>query len=363
MQQSNKVYMILTNGFDPDVRVYKEAKYLVEKNFDVTILCWDRRCEYIDKEEKILDGIKIKRFFIPSTPGTGLKQLIPYFKFMRSVKNYLKNKEYNYLHCHDFDGIVVGMATKKKKKKQIIFDMHEIYNNYAYAKNKIFKKIFNNIIKKVNYVIYVNNEQIKNIEKKEKLVFLPNYPEQCTYSPIDKVKANKIRINYIGSLRDYESLKALAEIGVQNQNIEIGLYGSGICYDKLKKEYKDTPVKIYGKYDGLKDSGEIYRNTDILYCSYNPSIENWKNAYPVKLYEAIITLTPIIVTKDTAVGELVEKYKIGEVIAYNNIDSIQEKICKIHDNYNYYINNLKNIYQKYQWKSIVNNLDIIYKER
>ena len=77
MQQSNKVYMILTNGFDPDVRVYKEAKYLVEKNFDVTILCWDRRCEYIDKEEEILDGIKIKRFFIPSTPGTGLKQLIP----------------------------------------------------------------------------------------------------------------------------------------------------------------------------------------------------------------------------------------------------------------------------------------------
>ena len=51
MQQSNKVYMILTNGFDPDVRVYKEAKYLVEKNFEVTILCWDRRCEYIDKEE------------------------------------------------------------------------------------------------------------------------------------------------------------------------------------------------------------------------------------------------------------------------------------------------------------------------
>ena len=68
MQKSNKVYMILTNGFDPDVRVYKEAKYLVEKNFEVTILCWDRRCEYIDKKEEILDGIKIKRFFIPSTP-------------------------------------------------------------------------------------------------------------------------------------------------------------------------------------------------------------------------------------------------------------------------------------------------------
>ena len=34
--------MLLTNGFDPDVRVYKEALYLVGRGFSVTVLCWDR---------------------------------------------------------------------------------------------------------------------------------------------------------------------------------------------------------------------------------------------------------------------------------------------------------------------------------
>lgn len=39
----------------------------------------------------------------------------------------------------------------------------------------------------------------------------------------------------------------------------------GICYDKLKKEYKDTPVKIYGKYDGLKMIVERYIEIQISY--------------------------------------------------------------------------------------------------
>ena len=44
-----KVIMILTNGFAPDLRVYKEAKYLAQKCNEVEILCWDRENKYIDK--------------------------------------------------------------------------------------------------------------------------------------------------------------------------------------------------------------------------------------------------------------------------------------------------------------------------
>lgn len=361
--KKNKVYMILTNGFDPDVRVYKEAKYLVEQNYEVTILCWDRKCEYKNKPEEILDGMKIKRFFIPSVPGTGMRQLIPYFKFIINIKRYLRNKECGYLHCHDFDGIVAGLLSKKQIHKQIIFDMHEIYNNYSYAKNNIFKFIFNSVIKKANYIIYVNDEQIKEIKDKSKLVYLPNYPEEKDYLPYKKSKNKKVRINYIGSLRDYNSLKALAEIGIQDTRIEVGLYGIGVCYEKLKEEYENTHIKIYGKYDGLKESGEIYRNTDILYCSYNPEIKNWKNAYPVKLYESIITSTPIIVSKDTVAGDFVRNNNIGEEVEYSNIDSIKNKIYKIIENFNEYTSNISSICKKYHWSSIAKNLNTIYKEQ
>lgn len=360
MKDSKQVYMILTNGFDPDVRVYKEAKYLVNEGFNVTILCWDRKCEFQEKTEEMIDNIKIKRFHILSQPGTGLRQIFPYFKFIKVARRYLKDKKYTYLHCHDFDGIIVGLFTKNKKEKKIIFDMHEIYNNYAYAKNIFFHKFFKYVLNKVNYIIYVNEEQIKEIERIDKLVFLPNYPQKEAYMPITKTQSKKIRVNYIGSLRDYNSLKSLAETSMQNENLEIGLYGTGICYEQLREEYKDSSVKIYGKYDGINESGEIYRNTDILYCSYNPNVENWRNAYPVKLYEAIITLTPIIVTENTVVGDFVNKNKVGAVVEYNNIDSIKKAILQVKNNYQTYVNNLRKISDKYKWEEIVKKMAIIY---
>ena len=363
MDSSNKVYMILTNGFDPDVRVYKEAKYLENKGFDIEIICWDRKGDYVDRKEEVLDGIKIKRFCILSKPGSGMKQLIPFMKFIKSVRKYLENNDYSYLHCHDFDGMMVGSFTKGKKDKTIIFDMHEIYKNYSYAKNHVFDFILNKYLKKSKYIIYVNDEQIKDMKNtlKGKMVFLPNYPEEKIYISIKKNLSNKTRVNYIGSLRDYKSLDTLSKIGVRDENLKIGLYGMGVCYEKLYEMYKNTNVEIYGKYDGIKDSGEIYRNTDILYCSYNPEVKNWKTAYPVKLFESIITLTPIIVSEDTEVSNFVKANAIGESIQYGNEDSIINAINKIKTHYEEYVENIKKIANDYKWEKIVRNLDRIYK--
>lgn len=363
MSSSKKIYMILTNGFDPDVRVYKEAKYLVTEGFNVEIICWDRKCEYVDRNEEVIDGINIKRFCIPSKPGTGMKQIIPYIKFIKNTRKYLKDKEYSYLHCHDFDGIVVGMFTKNKKKTKIIFDMHEIYKNYSYARNIFFDFVFNKILKKSDYIIHVNEAQIEGMKStiKEKTVFLPNYPESKVYEPIEKNASEKIRVNYIGALRDYESLNSLAKLNNNDKNIEVGLYGTGVCYDKLKEQYQGSNVKVYGKYNGITESGEIYRNTDILYCSYNPQIKNWKTSYPVKLFESIVTLTPVIVTENTVSGDFVEKYGIGKTIKYGDTESIINAILDIKQSYDMYVENIKNISDNYKWKNVVKNLKKVYK--
>ncbi len=362
MNNSKKVYMVLTNGFDPDVRVYKEAKYLVEKGFEVEILCWDRKGDYKEKTEEKIDGIKITRFEIPSIPGSGMKQIIPFLNFVKCVRKHLKDKEYGYLHCHDFDGIIVGICTKRVKKIKLIFDMHEIYDHYAYADNKIFNIVFNKILNTVNYVIYVNEKQIQNLtdNQKTKLIYLPNYPEKSTYTPIEKTKSSKPRINYIGSVRDYDSLNNLMKIANECDEVVTGIYGTGVCIDKLKENNKNQKTKLYGKYDGIRDSGDIYRNTDILYCSYNPNISNWNNAYPVKLFEAIVTLTPIIVSKNTVAGDFVLKNKIGEVIEYNNVESLKKAIFKVNNNYLNYIESLKKICDTYKWEEIVKNLKDIY---
>ena len=130
-------------------------------------------------------------------------------------------------------------------------------------------------------------------------------------------------------------------------------------YERIKNESTDK-IKIYGKFDGVNDISEIYRNTDILYCAYNPQNYNYKTSYPVKFYEAIITQTPMIVSKNTKIEKLVIKDKIGEVIEYANEESIQNAINKITDNYERYIINIKKISEEYQWNNIKDNLKTVY---
>lgn len=369
MNENKKVYMILTNGFDPDVRVYKEAKYLASIGYLVEILCWDRKCEYLDRQEEEKDGFIIKRFPIKSTPGTGMKQLLKFIKFSIQVKKYLKNKKYEYLHCHDFDGILVGLYVKSLKRKNMIFDMHEIYEGMSYSKMKIFKKLFNYSIKKSDYVIYVNNQQLINIERqqnlidKNKLIFLPNYPEEEDYIPVQKNKSEQIRINYIGAIRDYTALKTLIDVGNKNLNFKIGLYGNGVKQKELSMLKHTKNVSFYGKYDGIKEISEIYRNTDILYCVYDPQNYNWKTSFPVKFYESIITATPVIVAKNTDIENFVKINKNGESVEYGNAQELEKTITKIIDNYNDYEKNIQIIKHKYTWKDVEKNLDMIYRKQ
>ena len=366
---SKKVYMILTNGFDPDVRVYKEAKYLVEKEYDVEILCWDRKCEYKEKTEEIIDGIKIKRFHILSQPGTGMKQLGAYLKFMINISKYLKKEKCFYLHCHDLDGAIVGYITSTfKPKVKFVFDMHELYTTeeFSYGKFKIIIKVLINQIYKRSYkIIYVNEEQVLTIsnKNKNKLIYLPNYPEICNYMPIEKEKNNKCRINYVGAIRDYDSLKALIDLGKKQIEYSIGLYGTGTAYGQIKEMRLPPNIMLYGQYNGITDIAEIYRKTDILFCSYNPNNYNWKIAYPVKFFESIITMTPIIVSEGTKVAEFVKDNKIGEAVRYGDSKSICAAIERIEKRYEEYVKNIRKISDMYKWEKIVDRLSSVYKEK
>lgn len=361
-----KVKMILTNRSDPDVRVYKEAKYLVEKGFDVEILCWDRENEYKDKEVELLDGIKIKRFFPFAQYGTGLKQLKAFLKFSLECKEYLKNEEYEYLHCHDLDGIIVGYFARKNNVK-LIFDMHEFYevNGKKQKIRYLVRLIVNFLQTKSSFIVYVNDLQTKVMLKKNKskLIYLPNYPERNNYIGSEKTNSDKLRISYIGAVRQYNELKNLMDACKEIEDVEIYIHGAGVAYKKLndiKNNYKN--VNVTGKYD-FTDSARLYSETDILYALYPTTSIQYLTSYPVKLFEAIITKTPIIVSKGTVLETFINNHGIGFVVDGSKIEEIKELIEFINNNRDLLEEkekNLEKIQYDYSWDEVVRNLDKVY---
>lgn len=361
-----KVKMILTNRFDPDVRVYKEAKYLAENGFDVEILCWDRENEYKDREVEFLDGIKIKRLFPYAKYGTGLKQLKSFYKFILECKEYLKYEEYDYLHCHDLDGVIAGYISKSKGSK-LIFDMHEFYevNGKKQKIRYLVRSIVKFFQKKSDAIVYVNELQTSVIanKNKSKLIYLPNYPERANYIGSDKTNSDKLRISYIGAVRQFDQLKKLMDACKDIQNVDISIHGAGVAYKELneiKNNYAN--VKVTGKYD-FTESAKLYSKSDILYVIYPTTSLQYLTSYPVKLFEAIITKTPIIVGRGTVLEEFVDKHSFGFVVDGDNTDEIRELVNYINDNRDLLKQkerSLEKIQYDYSWDEVVKNLDEIF---
>ena len=185
-----KIAMVLTNAFNPDVRVYKEARYFVEQGHEVTVYAWDRKCECKEYEE--VDGIKVKRIQVESVAGSGAKQILPSIKFMNKLKKILNKSEYDILYCHDLDGAIAGYFVGNKKTT-FVFDMHEVYDKYFYYEIPLLgKRLFKKMISHSKYIVYENERQIVGFDEEttNKCIFIPNYPIKTMYIHAYYIKIN-----------------------------------------------------------------------------------------------------------------------------------------------------------------------------
>lgn len=371
MCSQRKVIMLLTNSFDPDVRVYKEAKFLTEQGFLVTILCWDKDLKKNYPKVEIVDKIEIVRFKIPSVAGSGKKQIPAYIKYILSCKKYLKNHNCNYLHCNDLDGAIAGIISRFKKTP-IVFDMHEYYSSVNFKKDSILKMVTLFLLRKSYAGIYENAAYLDPYFKSVhyKLYPLKNYPDKDMVEYRPKTYSEKFRVAYHGVVRtQLPEFTALFEAASQLSNVRVDINGGGISLPdlkKLEKQYKDVAdVHVNGPYDGTKESSILYENTDALFCGYSPNNPNYQgDAEVVKFYEAIYTGTPMIMTESTGMAKKINEKGFGVTCDTRDASEIREAIKKLMDDRTFWCqcskNELNNAY-KYDWSEAVKILNYIYK--
>lgn len=365
---NKNVLIILTNGFEPDLRTFKEAKYLVERGFRVRILCWDRENRHLDKKTEILDGIQIKRFFPYAQYGTGLKQIVPYFRFIVESRRYVRSlKGKWYCHCADLDGMITGMFSCPRKRMKLVFDMREFYESGSLVRFRYLIRILVRLLQNRCYkVIYLNDLQKKYVSEKNigKLVYLPNYPEKNKFQNINKTSSEKIRVSFIGYVRHEKQLKALIDAADRfRDTVDIYIHGRGVCCETLREYAKNhSNCVITGDFNH-DEIENLYNHTDLLYCVYDVRDDNDRNAYPTKFFESIITKTPMIVASDTVIARFCEDKQIGFSLGTDyekGLIEIFDTITKERDILKQMAENEAEMQNEYLWEQVVTNLDDIY---
>jgi len=348
--------MILTNPFNPDVRVYKEAIYLTQNGAEVDILCWDRRKGAPAQETEVVDGITVTRFGSYSVAGTGVRQIPAFVRFIRQVRRYLKQKPYDYYHLHDLDGGITGMFALPKGARYV-FDMREYYEVRNKLKSLVFRRIVLHVIGKSIASLYENDIYLAPPygKYKEKLFSLKNYPDHDLLQRREKTPSPVFRIGYHGAVRgQIAQFAALFEAVKGKPDLRVDVNGSGVDYEQLLEMSKGYDnVHVNGAYDGIRESTALYENTDVLFCGYDKHVPNHqKEAEAIKFFEAIVTATPMIMQCDIGMGDKVVSRGYGLAVETDNAQEIQGAIVRFMTD--------KALYQRCQENEIKDGIQLPY---
>uniref|UniRef100_UPI004047BF6E glycosyltransferase n=1 Tax=Algoriphagus sp. TaxID=1872435 RepID=UPI004047BF6E len=126
----NKVLSIVFNEFKNDNRVSNQAVSLEKNEFDVTILGIRLQKETNVYEE--LGSVKIYRIsrifgsnFFYSIPF--IRKLIKVIRFNIEFYSFIKNFDFDFVHCHDLNTLEYGFFAKVicGKRIKLVYDAHE----------------------------------------------------------------------------------------------------------------------------------------------------------------------------------------------------------------------------------------------
>lgn len=369
--------MVLSNSFGPDLRVYKEAKSLMNKGHRVTIIAWDRECKYRKTEN--FDGILVKRFHIRASYGTGVLKLDKLVLFLIYAARLIKSGQFDYVHCHDLDTLPVGVYFKLFCTKSVIYDAHENFSKMILMSSPHFLSYAVMLLERlfINFVdsIIVASTAFGNelIEKTEKPVTvignwqdLPNLDSRTVREIRNRIKGKyHLLITYIGGLDKSRSLIPMMQAMKAFKEFKFAIYGNGVQRNVIRQ--MAAGMKNVSFMGTIPQEMVTYYTaaSDVIYyvMDYSSAIANY-NA-PNSLGFALVNGCAVIASNNGELGLIVQNEGCGVVVRDNSVQAIQGaleilrnkgKLAQIKRNALIAGKN------KYNWSNMAHKLIMVYDE-
>ena len=371
--------MILTNGFNPDPRVLREASFLCDLGHTVSIYAWDRNSSFLNKKEETINGVKINRFSTTTKYGSGLKQLFAYFRYIKYLRKNPNLKSTNFLYAHDFDGILALFFSRllsRVKKPKLIYDSHE-YELGRTGRGKISKffvyHLEKYLIKRADLVIMVNDsiaEKVQSVyQLKDKPLVIRNIPHYWHLEPsISKLNRQtflkKLNLNenaflvmYHGGISPNRGIQKLLEAVSKIDNVGVIIlgYGQSETLEMLRELSEQLDIGKRVLFHDAVAIDELWKYVSAV-DSGIMTIPNISDSYyhmlPNKLFENIQSLTPVIASDFPEIGKIVKGYDIGLLVDPENPDEIAKAIQTMRDDKQQYTKfklNLKKAKEELHW--------------
>ncbi|MBN1894533.1 glycosyltransferase family 4 protein [bacterium] len=364
MNRSEKrIVMLLSNGFEPDVRVFKEGSSLVRHGYQVDLICWDRERDH--PSEATCNGIRIHRFQWRGTYGKALLCVPGYVAFyIHAIRRLLRMKPAA-IHCHDLDTLIPGFIAGRFTGAGIVYDAHEIeyFIHFPRWLRRGFSRVEKMLAKRCNAVFVVNSPGIDKFSRmglaSDRLVLLRNGPFLNLSASAFPLACRGVseRIQTSSSLQIEDSPPLAAgrfngfgcRINPRRAVVPVVLgmigyiqSGMGIerileLFDELCAKTRDIRLLLVGKIEPryetvlhsrirrLKNPDKVirvgripypevlkyYTQMDIAIMLHDTGNPQYRYSTPTKLYEAMVFSLPVLASPIGDVGEILRQAGCG----------------------------------------------------
>lgn len=349
VRNQKRILMFLSNAFDPDPRVFQEAKALVENGHKVTLICWDR--DYKTPAYEIIDGIKVERIYIRSTHGRGSLQSFFLLLFWINALQKIIFRDFDLIYCHDFDTLPLGFLLGLLRKKKVIYDSHESYADMLAGNvHPIIKKIIifieNFIIKRISLLITVGEILKEEFVRRgaKRAVVVGNWkslrdfniPKETIHAKREELQIphGRLVLSFISHLHEERKVPEIIEAIRQDKDAYLIIGGKGSLAKMVEEEAQQHKNIIYLGFVNMKDVPLYTCVSDAIFYGFASDNPNAQYSAPNKLFEALVAGKAIITGDFGEIGHIVKKYQCGVILKDYSVKTLQSAFMFLKDSKN-----------------------------
>ena len=324
--------MLLSNSFQADVRVLKEAESLVERGHRVTVVAWDRQAE-LAAQEQLPNGVAVERVQdVPSAYGVGMAQLARVPRFWLRALRHLRRLKPDIIHCHDFDTLPAGLWYGFWHRRPVIYDAHEYYADLC--RPRLHGRLGDLVYHLIRFAEAVGTRFAKAVitvdenlgaifrRRNRRVLIVGHYPRRATVGPANPVFSRpEIKLLYVGrlsasrgSLVYVDLLRALLAQGLPARLVLAGSFTPAAEKDALLQAAVglEEHLDILGVVPNQQVPA-LLQAADVGLALLQP-LPRFEVALPVKLFEYMAAGLPVLVSNFPPIAALYEHFPFGALL-------------------------------------------------
>ena len=398
--ENSKILMLLNAPYPDDIRVTKEAKALLSAGFEVHLLCRKRPGE---SKSDLVNGIHVHRI----SAGVSNISLAAWDvvismtgdhpRFNRAASKITTEHKIPVIHVHDLPLVGTALRIKEESSVKVIADLHENYpeglkvwhkwkkNPLARLKNSLFMnynrwvKIESSFCKQADHIIAVVEEMKDKLISshgidESKITVISNTEDSDFLGQPDNPgifnDKDSFIVSYTGGIGPHRGVDTLikAFTHIEDDKIKLCISGFG---SKSVMNYLDRLIIQHELQDKVVMRGRVpfedflslmrYSGVNVIPHNRNGHTDN---TVPHKLFQAMMSGRPVVVSDAAPLKRIVEETNSGLVFKASDPADLAEKIMTLRNDTSLSeslsSNAMEAVNTKYNWQSTSKDLTDLY---